>query len=383
MERSIVGRNLDWHLAQLGAERCRLLCASALTIIVSMSPSIDEEERGFQVFFSWQSDIDIVRNAARDLIRQAVKQLEGKHGEKFSYTEATRNVPGAINIPIAILEAIAASDVFVADITTINQGQKCRRKHAYKYRLTPKNRRALKPRKTPNPNVVFELGFASALLGWERIILILDKVYGDLSDVPFDFRQHRILEISTDGTRSQLRKKYLAGVTNAIERIWNSKPVRVGVINSERAAYELDRDEKTTRRLLKVLDFRVLNSALDALPSQAPFAFMPAWDSFDGAYSKIENHLYNEELQASFKALHLSWGRVMGYSNHFFPHDGNADYYVFHNHRQLAHNSELVASLTGDVESFAESLRQVVRVVSKHFPVIDLEEGSLPTRAAI
>jgi hypothetical protein len=67
---------------------------------------------------------------------------------KIILDEATRGESGSPNIPMTILEKIKVSDAFICDITTINSN-------------APEELR-----RTPNPNVLFELGFAVAHLGW-------------------------------------------------------------------------------------------------------------------------------------------------------------------------------------------------------------------------
>ena len=46
---------------------------------------------------------------------------------------------------------------------------------------------------TPNPNVVYELGYARRALGDEHIIMVMNTAYGAQPDLPFDLRQHRAI----------------------------------------------------------------------------------------------------------------------------------------------------------------------------------------------
>jgi hypothetical protein len=89
--------------------------------------------------------------------------------------EATRDRPGSPNVSLTIQEKIRVADLFVCDITTINPG-------------APDNQR-----RVPNPNVMFELGYAVAQLGWERIVLVFNRAHGAFpDDVPFDIKGHRV-----------------------------------------------------------------------------------------------------------------------------------------------------------------------------------------------
>jgi hypothetical protein len=47
-------------------------------------------------------------------------------------------------------------------------------------------------RPCPNPNVGYELGYAVATLGWDRVILLFNEACGEFpKDLPFDFIQNR------------------------------------------------------------------------------------------------------------------------------------------------------------------------------------------------
>ncbi len=100
------------------------------------------------VFFSWQTDLPNKTN--RSLIKQsidnAINNLSAKplNGIKVVYDESTYGEVDAPDIGETIINKIAKSDIFICDISIINQMSKFR--------------------KSPNPNVLFELGYASSCL---------------------------------------------------------------------------------------------------------------------------------------------------------------------------------------------------------------------------
>jgi hypothetical protein len=128
------------------------------------------------VFYSWQSDSPKKTNlnAIRGALKSAAANIEKTHTDlEIVPDEATRATSGSPNIPLKILEKIQACDVFLADLTTI----------------TPVRAR----RACPNPNVSFELGYAVADLGWDRVILLFNQAYGSFpKDLPFDIIQQRV-----------------------------------------------------------------------------------------------------------------------------------------------------------------------------------------------
>ncbi|MFG0592239.1 TIR domain-containing protein [Myroides odoratimimus] len=138
----------------------------------------------YTIFYSWQSDLS--NNHNRSFILSALEKASRifSQDKKFNVdTVIDRDTYGLVGSP-SIVESItgkiAKSDIFVCDISIINKEQD--------------------GRKTPNPNVLYELGYASAILGWERIIMIQNTAYGNIEDLPFDLRGRRILQYSLDET---------------------------------------------------------------------------------------------------------------------------------------------------------------------------------------
>ena len=142
------------------------------------------------LFYSWQSD--------RKECRNFVTSIMDKIPEKFSNLVTARverdtvNVPGSPDIGDTIFERIDNCDLFIADITLIND-----KGSGY--------------RRTPNPNVMIELGYAIKALGWERILLLRCIDYGDIEELPFDINHRRIcnytLALSEDDAEIKTEKK--------------------------------------------------------------------------------------------------------------------------------------------------------------------------------
>lgn len=136
----------------------------------------------YTIFYSWQSDLlnKYNRSFIQEVLEKANKEFS--KDENFNIETVidrdTYGLSGSPSIVESITGKIAKSDIFVCDISIINKNQD--------------------GRKTPNPNVLFELGYASAILGWERIIMIQNTAYGNIEDLPFDLRGRRILQYFLD-----------------------------------------------------------------------------------------------------------------------------------------------------------------------------------------
>jgi len=132
----------------------------------------------YVVFYSWQSDLP--NNLNRSFIESALKKAAKQISKDQNFTiepvidRDTSGLPGSPSITAAITEKIAKSDLFVCDISIVNNQST--------------------GRKTPNPNVLLELGYASAVLGWDRIIMVQNIAFGGYESIPFDLRDKRIVD---------------------------------------------------------------------------------------------------------------------------------------------------------------------------------------------
>lgn len=161
------------------------------------------------IFYSWQSDIRESRNLISDCLQQLPKKL--KDMVTAQVDRDTVGLAGAPDIGDSIYEKIDACDLFVADVTIINSDYS--------------------GRKTPNPNVMLELGYAIKALGWDKIVLICCGDYGDIEQLPFDINHRRILKYSLqDASKADVRKIITGNIAHTIEillennRLYGSKP---------------------------------------------------------------------------------------------------------------------------------------------------------------
>lgn len=106
---------------------------------------------------------------------------------------------GAPDIGDSIYEKIDSADIFIADVTIINGDYA--------------------GRKTPNPNVMIELGYAIKSLGWDRIILLYDKDFGEIEELPFDINHRRITCFTVESCeeKARMRDYVLSCITATIQ----------------------------------------------------------------------------------------------------------------------------------------------------------------------
>ncbi len=143
----------------------------------------------YHVFYSWQSDLDEETNRKFILkaIEKAASNLKTKKKIEVYIDQATRDTSGAIDIAETIEQKVKQCDIFIGDVSIINKRSKFR--------------------KTPNPNVIFELGLACEVVGWNNIILINNESYGKYESLPFDIKTRRGIGYFVSNDSKELEKK--------------------------------------------------------------------------------------------------------------------------------------------------------------------------------
>ena len=149
------------------------------------------------LFYSWQSDLPNSTNRGfiEDCLNKAIKEVRADEELKLDpcLDRDTSGVPGSPDIASTIFDKIKRADIFVGDVSFINP--------------------EAGGRKTPNPNVLVELGYAAGCLGWDRIICVFNKTTGSINDLPFDIRQRRVRAYEVaEGQEKGEQRKALVGV---------------------------------------------------------------------------------------------------------------------------------------------------------------------------
>ncbi len=156
----------------------------------------------YTAFYSWQSDLPNGSN--RGFIEKCIKDAIIISSDSleimpcFDYDRDTKDITGSPDICDTIFSKIDRSDLFICDISIINDGYPGRR--------------------CPNPNVLLELGYAAKVLGWDKVICMFNLEYGEITDLPFDLNHKRIF--TYDPRRDGERDRVAKGIAEAIKRIY-------------------------------------------------------------------------------------------------------------------------------------------------------------------
>ncbi len=156
-----------------------------------------------RIFYSWQSDLPNRTNWTfiEEALRKAATDVGNDLDVDAVIDRDTAGLPGTPAIAQSILDKIREADVFVADVSIIGTAGS---------------------RKTSNPNVLAELGYAVGVLGWERVLLVFNSHFGAAEDLPFDIRHRKAagyFDPDTDHDRGTPRADLAARLARSIKLI--------------------------------------------------------------------------------------------------------------------------------------------------------------------
>jgi hypothetical protein len=159
-----------------------------------------------KIFYSWQSwsPHKTNWNFIQDAIKAAIKRIKSDETLEVEpvLDRDTQGEAGTVAIADTIFGKIDKCQIFICDVSIVTENQ------------------AEHP--IPNPNVLIELGYAVARLGWENVICVFNEAYGKIKDMPFDLRDCRLLKYhlpENTSTKAEEKQKLVDDMYAAIKII--------------------------------------------------------------------------------------------------------------------------------------------------------------------
>lgn len=273
-------------------------------------------DKKITVFYSWQSDLpkETNLNGIRQALRMSANTIENSIDNiSIELDEATRNKAGSPNIPLTIFEKISKADIFICDLTTINSSD-------------------TENRKVSNPNVLIELGYAIAELGWERIILLFNKEFGAFpKDLPFDIDRHRTTPFSIKDKNDKSGKTQLSQVLkSAFATIIEQKPLKK--VDAKKISPEVKKrniDIANLKWCLKYVHIPTMDYFLEEMPSRIIKQIFFYQQGFRDVIESNSFHIYDKKLLSLVKELNKNWSISLAYG-HQYDADRLGNYYKYY-----------------------------------------------------
>lgn len=291
---------------------------------------MDQEQTDidFVVFYSWQSDLpdSTNRRAIRSAIRAASSKAEEKSDVRVVMDEATRDLSGSPNIPASIIAKIEACDLFICDLTTINSGGD----ESF--------------RRTPNPNVLFELGYALSQVGWSRVVMLFNQEFGNFpSDLPFDIDRHRAspYKINSENPKDKANIKKLESlISDALSSVISNNPPKPSDLKAKSPQeIKKERDVKNISWAIASLHIPSLTDFIDGLPRYLPERIFHFWESFKGVVRSPLFHVYDKRVEELLVSLCEAWETCLSFPGRYHSAPGG-NVHIFANPGDAALDNE-------------------------------------------
>jgi len=253
-----------------------------------------------KVFYSWQSDSP--GNTNRNLISTALEKAieEIKNDDTIEVEPVidrdTLGIAGSPDISHSIFSKIDSTSAFVCDVSIIDSEAK-------------------KP--SPNPNVLIELGYAIKVLGWNRIVMVMNTEYGRPETLPFDLRSKRILTycMATDAQeKSPVRNSLKKTLNAALKLILENHAIDKG-------------NKQAEMTQVKPIDVELFKEFKRVIPSKGSISFIDeqnmagfSWprdqlrelEQFYYEWNDAEHEFLDNELEELRVKLHNLIGDYLG-----------------------------------------------------------------------
>ena len=284
---------------------------------------------------------------------------------RLEIDEATRDLPGSPNIPTAILTKIEGADIFVADITTINADG-------------PSHHR-----RVPNPNVLFELGFAVAKLGWSRIILLVNQEFGDVALAPFDIDRQRVstYRVKPDAKGKDLKAQgdvLTALMTAAVGAIIRANPPRASShVGLAPEVIRRHQDIDKLRQLLECIHLPTIDQQIEEGPQLVPLAVFHFWESFDFILRGALFHIHDPQLLEAVRSFHSWWAKSLSHGSEYEMNRGTTAC-IFKDNRfsltiERQREWDTIAQELGELK---RALDDLLRIVRQSYLEVDIAQCS-------
>jgi len=226
-------------------------------------------------------------------------------------------------------------------------------------------------RKTPNPNVLIELGYAIAQLGWERIILVYNEKYGKVEELPFDIRNHRTLKYKIhDKNDSDGKGKLKETLRMAIKTICDKNPIKpsenrpINLVKIKR-----DKDIQNLIRLFDTFHLEGFQDLVDMLPEKMLYKGIWFYDEFNNIYKSPSFHLYDEVIKDKLYYFFIRWDELVSQGAHYFSIKNSEDY-EFHSNEDI---KQKIILLSSEANVF---FRELILEIRENWIEVDIDERS-------
>jgi len=254
------------------------------------------------------------------------------------------------------MEKIRACDLFVADVTTVVGNTD-------------------ETRPCANPNVIFELGYAVAYAGWDRIILLVNGKISPVGDLPFDFDRHRAIVYEHDDEPTKDQKNALArDLKVAVDLIAEHDPPRPKDIEGQTEdQVRKRRDVTNITWALEQVHQPDIDDLFGDLPYKLNVRTLWHFENFKGVVTNSLFHINDTRVARLFRDMLDGWTMALSAGTHF-QMSNNPHIYLWVGNQPSAIKAE--ATVMKGVAKLTKARKTLLDAVRKDYVEVDIDKAS-------
>lgn len=320
---------------------------------------MSSSKKEIRVFFSWQSTLEKEHNYKfiGSALRKARNEIEKKHQDiKLVIDQATTNSPGSPGIIETIMKKISLSQIVISDITIIKGTSK--------------------KRSAPNPNVIFELGYAVSEIGWSRVIALTNDKYGySPENLPFDINKQRVSPYNSDNDIKILEKLLFTAIDTIISHAPKT-PQELRGVSIEKIKHE--KDSKSLESLMNFIHTDSIDMYLNDLPKVMRYDASICWDSFNSLLNASSFNLYDSTAKTILNDIYNDWNTISHSGTYYYHPFMMGTDYIFKsgngNEIDNKNASEAWDKIQSSAKRMKENFKKLLKRIHDEYPDINITE---------
>ncbi len=317
-----------------------------------------ESKETITIFFSWQLTIPKIREYLNEWLPSVINELQKAYPEKdIILDKDTDRCFGSPDIHDVVFRKINNCSIFIADVSLTYDLQDWK--------------------KLPNPNVMLELGFAIRAVGWDRIILLLDKATGKPEQLPFDIRSHEVLLFSKERKENQKETNAFNDLKDKINKIIDGNPPRICEYGDSVNELRRLNDIYTIRDYLKTIPINSIDSFINDMPYKFNKNILGNFEEFESLIKSNNYYLFDDKIRNLFNAFFKLWDKCLSYGT-CYEYNTKTDYFIFTDNPYDPYQDSNNAELNKNIKLFQKSFKTLLEEIRINWSEITFNQGFIP-----
>lgn len=172
---------------------------------------------------------------------------------------------------------------------------------------------------------MIELGYAAAYVGWQRIIMVFNKHFGDFTkEVPFDLEKKRVSTYTVKDKndksgRSELEQTMIAAMQTIISQN-PQKPTML--LSKDPVAIKRHHDTRKISKAIGQIHLPTFDHFIEHLPNRLVDRIFYFWYQYEHVIKASDFYLYDKVAYKYLMTIFNLWNKVLSYPDYTSTNNG-------------------------------------------------------------